>query len=159
MAGPATFRRLTKYLSDPLEQPVWPEGICLATFDPERDGDHVHALLTQIYAEASSPLPALDAWRDWLLTDPDYAPDTIFLARGPGKALVGICLCWKNAFIKDLAVAASHRRHGIGKALLLHSFAHFAQHGYESVELKVEIANRSGAERLYRSLGMTDMGR
>ena len=55
--------------------------------------------------------------------------------------------------MKDLAVAPSMRRQGLGAALLHHAFRVFRERGAAGIELKVHSDNPSGALRLYRSLG------
>ena len=55
--------------------------------------------------------------------------------------------------VKDLAVAPSMRRQGLGAALLHHAFRVFRERGAAGIELMVHSDNPSGALRLYRSLG------
>jgi ribosomal protein S18 acetylase RimI-like enzyme len=40
---------------------------------------------------------------------------------------------------------------------MLRAFDHFRARGAEGVELKVGLANRTGAQRLYRDLGMREI--
>lgn len=151
-----TFHHLQKDISGPLEAVVWPSGMSEAQFNPERDLSAVHQLLADSYSEAGNPFSDLESWSEWLTSDLEYSPDAIFLARGETGGLIGVCHCWTTGFIKDLAVTPAYRRKGIGKALLLRSFIHFAGKGTKTMQRKVEIANKTGAEALYRQLGMVE---
>jgi len=59
------------------------------------------------------------------------------------------------AHVGILGVHPSSRGQGLGRALLLGSFAALRDAGYATVTLNVEIDNRTGADKLYRSAGMT----
>ena len=60
--------------------------------------------------------------------------------------------------MKDLAVHPRVRRRGIGRALMLTAFHTFERRGARYVDLKVREENLN-AQRLYRDLGMTVVGR
>jgi ribosomal protein S18 acetylase RimI-like enzyme len=97
---------------------------------------------------------ALDDWWRDLLGDPEYSASTIFLAVDVHETIVGVAQCWTRAFLKDLVVSDAWRRKGVGEALLLEVFKAFQRRGSPYLDLKVEIRNPSGAERLYRRVGM-----
>ena len=86
---------------------------------------------------------------------PEYDPALLFLAVDDGRHVIGLAQCWTGAYLKDLAVAKSWRRRGLGEALVLHAFGVFRAMGAPHLDLKVEDGNPSGADRLYRRLGMT----
>lgn len=150
-------RQLRRHLAGPRQEPAWPEGVREARFRPERDLDDVHRLLVSAYPPNKNPFSSLRSWRRWLTSDPEYSPEAIFLARSTAGELLGVCQCWTSAFIKDLAVAPGQRRRGIGEALLMRSFAYFAGKGARFVDLKVKIGNPTGAERLYKKVGMVEV--
>jgi ribosomal protein S18 acetylase RimI-like enzyme len=56
-------------------------------------------------------------------------------------------------------VRRSWRRHGLGKALLLHAFRELARRGRTAVGLSVQEDNPTGAVRLYESVGMRPVSR
>ncbi|MFV0526036.1 MAG: GNAT family N-acetyltransferase [Acidimicrobiales bacterium] len=62
------------------------------------------------------------------------------------------------AHVLDVAVAPSHRRRGIGRALCLALGAAAHGHGLDALTLEVRAANH-GAIALYTGLGMTEVGR
>ena len=57
-------------------------------------------------------------------------------------------------WVSGLGVVASHRRRGIARAILLHSFGVFWRRGMQSVALGVDADSLTGATRLYESVGM-----
>jgi mycothiol synthase len=52
-------------------------------------------------------------------------------------------------------VLRSHRRRGIGMALLHHAFGEYYRRGYKGVTLGVDAENLTGALRLYKKVGMS----
>jgi len=57
-------------------------------------------------------------------------------------------------YVASLAVLPSHRGCGLGRALLLHSFAEFYAMGKRGAALAVDADSLTGATRLYESVGM-----
>jgi ribosomal protein S18 acetylase RimI-like enzyme len=135
-------------------RPVWPQGFAIAAFRPEY-AEAVHALLNGAYAKGGGSVAPFPTWWEQLQTDGEYDPELVLLARHSGGALVGVAQCWTSAFIKDLAVAEEWRGRGLGAALLQHAFNVFWTRGAPWVGLKVDNDNPSGAERLYRQVGMS----
>jgi ribosomal protein S18 acetylase RimI-like enzyme len=145
--------RMRRSLTDPVPEPVWPSGIRLVTFDPERHAEKIHALLVEAYARGGGYVEPFAIWWPSLQDDSDYDPALVFVAADRQDGIVGVAQCWTSAFVKDLAVAPSMRRQGLGAALLHHAFRVFRERGAAGIELKVHSDNPSGALRLYRSLG------
>jgi ribosomal protein S18 acetylase RimI-like enzyme len=96
----------------------------------------------------------LEEFKGW----PSYDPTLTVLAF-EGDRPVGISI--NNAaddgigWVADLGVLPGWRRRGIGKALLLRSFAELAARGQRAVRLGVDSENASGATHLYQGAGMT----
>ena len=144
---------LRRPLRHPEPEPSWPDGIAVRTFEPG-DAAAVHALLDEAYRAWDSryvPL-AHDDWLRWMTGDPDFDPTVWWLAQRDGE-LAGCALHWSTGFLKDLAVRAGERGRGLGAALVQQGLAEFARRGVESVGLKVDAANPTGAPRLYERLG------
>ena len=145
---------LRKILDDSTPAPFWPVGSRLARFRADRHAREAHALLSAGYRCGGGHLDPFDLWWAALRDDPEYDPKVFFLALDPGGRVIGAAQCWTSGFLKDLGVALRWRRRGLGEALLLHAFGAFRRQGAAHFDLKVERDNPSGAERLYRRLGM-----
>ena len=146
--------RLRKALGPSGERPQWPRGVRIAPFEPLRHAAAVHRLLTAAYRHGGGEIADFANWWAQLRADDEYSPDLVFVAVDRGDQVVGVAQCWTSAFVKDLAVDPAWRRCGLATALLLHAFVVFRRRGADAVDLKVEADNPSGAERLYRRLGM-----
>jgi mycothiol synthase len=133
--------------------PAWPDGVAVRTFDPA-DVRAVKRLLDEAYAAEPGyePLP-FDDWRTFMLGDPSYDPEAWFVAIA-GDEIVGAALTWKEGYVKDLVVSPRWRRRGLGKALMLQTFAEFRRRGIPRVTLKTDSGNPTQAVRLYEHLGM-----
>jgi ribosomal protein S18 acetylase RimI-like enzyme len=68
--------------------------------------------------------------------------------------MVGAVLNWQEGYVKDLAVHPHRRGRGLGKALMLQTFAEFARRGIPRVTLKTDSINPTQAWKLYARLGM-----
>ena len=87
-----------------------------------------------------------------------FDPNLWFLAC-EGNEIAGVAL---NVFAKEantgwvdhLSVRQAWRKRGIGKALLLHSFAEFYRRGIQHIKLSVDSKSLTNAPRLYESVGM-----
>ncbi len=132
--------------------PSWPAGV---TIRPWREGDApaVHALLVAAFAGGRERIPPYDEWKRRFTGDGSFEPATCFLALAD-RGLAGAALCWREGFVKDLAVAPAWRRRGLGEALLRHAVGVFAARGVAVVSLKVDASNPTGAVRLYERVGM-----
>ncbi|MEE1656583.1 GNAT family N-acetyltransferase [Microvirga sp. CF3062] len=149
--------RMRRFLADPVPAPVWPAGIRLVPFEPDRHAEAVHALLVEAYARGGGIVEPFAIWWPSLRDNSEYDPALVFVAADEQGKIVGLAQCWTSAFVKDLAVAPSMRRHGLGSALLHQVFHAFRGRGAASVDLKVHADNPSGALRLYRSLGFKEV--
>jgi ribosomal protein S18 acetylase RimI-like enzyme len=149
--------RMRRSLAGSIPDPVWPAGTRLAPFEPGRHAAGIHALLVEAYARGGGYVEPFPIWWPSLQGDSEYDPALCFLAVNDQDEIVGMAQCWTSAFIKDLAVAPSMRRQGLGSALLCHALRGFAERGAAYVDLKVHADNPTGAVRLYRSLGFDEI--
>jgi ribosomal protein S18 acetylase RimI-like enzyme len=134
-----------------LRKPAWPEGIRVRSFEPT-DAHSLHDLLERAYRLGGGTVAPFAEWLPQMTNDEEFDHELWFLAESQAT-IVGAVLCWTSAFVKDLVVAETWRRRGIGEALLLHAWGVLAARGADSVELKVQ-ADNSNAVRLYERLGM-----
>lgn len=143
---------LRKTLVGPLQPPRLPDNVELVAFDPKEHARATHTLLEKAYASGYGTVEPFDEWWVEVATDPEYDPDSIFTACDRSGLIAGIALCWSAPFVKDIAVARSWQRKGLGEALLRHAFVFYQQRGDAHIDLKVHSDNP--ALRLYRRLGM-----
>lgn len=156
MAGRRVIR-LRRSLAGPGPEPVWPAGIRPIPFEPERHAGQVHALLVEAYSRGGGTVEPFAIWWPSLRGDSEYDPALVFIAADGAGEVLGVAQCWTSAFVKDLAVAPSMRRQGLGSALLHHAFRVFRERGAGEIALKVDADNPSGALRLYLSLGFEEV--
>src|SRR6266496_3123853 len=115
--------KLEVELGPPPPEPSAPDGVVLRTYG-EGDAHAVRGLLDAAYSDWDKTYVPF-AHADWLafMTEHDsFDPACWFLAEDDGD-LVGVCLTWKEGWIKDLAVVPAARGRGLGEMLLRHAFA------------------------------------
>ena len=159
--------RMTADLTAGVDPPAWPDGITTRELEPEADGRAVHALVQAAFADVEgwSPRP-FEQWASFTLLRQGFEPGLCVLALGPAGELAGATIGqrFKDAggdegFVQYLAVARPWRRRGLGRALLLATFARMAAAGVPIVSLYVDADNSTGATRLYQAAGMRRAGR
>ena len=100
-----------------------------------------------------------EQWQHWFVKDPSFDSSLWFVAEADGE-LVGVAICNTRGndpglgWVRMLGVLRSHRRRGIGEALLRHAFAEFKRRGFERVGLGVDAESPTGAVALYERAGM-----
>jgi GNAT superfamily N-acetyltransferase len=89
-----------------------------------------------------------------------FDPTLWFLAMN-GDHIVGVSLCRQHGYdnpevgwVNTLGVRRPWRKHGIGLALLRHSFCELYCRGRRMAGLGVDAQNLTGALRLYENAGM-----
>jgi len=147
--------RLRRDLGRPFAAPAWPDGYRLRTLQAG-DASTLHALLVEVLGDATDP--DFEAWWAERAQDEEFEPDLCFLVFDGDGLLAAAACSWTSAFVKELAVRGSARRLGLGEALMLTVFAAFAARGAAHVDLKTNLAENADAVRLYRRLGMMEVG-
>lgn len=142
-------------LPDRIPVPQWPEGVTVRTFrGDDEEARRVKALLDLAYAAEPFHHPRpFEHWRRFMLEDPMFDAKAWFLAEAKGE-IVGAALNWDEGFVKDLVVHPDWRGRGLGKALMLQTFAEFSRRGLPRVTLKTDSNNPTQAWRLYERVGM-----
>jgi mycothiol synthase len=135
----------------------FPEGIELRPFIKD---EHAHAVLD---AQNES---FRDHWSNHDETYEQWAPrkfgrkefdPSLWMIAWDGDQIAGFS---QNRYrggigwIGTLGVRRPWRKHGLGEALLLHSFAEFYERGMKTIGLGVDAQNPTGATRLYQKVGM-----
>ena len=141
------------------EPPPGPEpihGIEIRPYQPS-DARDVHRVVDTAFSEwpGRDPEP-YEVWASDDLVHPKFAPEISPLAFD-GDELVGVILAADypelgEGWIMQLATKASHRRRGIGRALLRTTFGWFFERGRRMARLST--TSRTGALGLYERVGM-----
>jgi mycothiol synthase len=144
-------------LAGPPAEPRLPDGIAIRPFEPERDDRAVFEVDSAAFAGAPDFIPQpFDAWRVEHVEAAAVRPHASPLAWA-GDELAGFALNQMRApdlgYVEILAVDAAWRGRGLGRALLLRSFADLAAIGATAVGLGVAGHNER-ARGLYESVGM-----
>jgi mycothiol synthase len=139
--------------------PVWPDAVSVRTLQPgdERTFYEVHQETFEDHWEHTRR--AYDEWAHWMLAPERFRPELWFLALDDDEP-AGVSICFPDDVKEDvgwvaiLGVRRPWRRRGVGRALLLHSFAEFGGLGFRRVQLGVDADSLTGAVRLYEAAGM-----
>jgi mycothiol synthase len=143
---------------DELAEPRPPEGVRIRSMMPadERVAYETHE---ETFEDMWGHAPmSLEDWRHWLLGD-DHDWSLFFLAEAEGEP-AGVALCRPRptepdiGAIRVVGVRRAWRRHGVGRALMLHAFREFQRRGMRGASLGVDAESLTGAQRLYASVGM-----
>jgi len=144
--------------------PAVPDGISIRQFEPDTELAAL-AFVTQEafrdhYGFVESPMEQrISRLQHWMNAS-DHNPALWWVAEQDGE-LVGHNLCFDSnegdetiGYVGTLGVLRSHRGRGLGRALLLTSFAEFYDSGKKGASLGVDADSLTGATRLYESVGM-----
>jgi ribosomal protein S18 acetylase RimI-like enzyme len=147
--------RLRRHLDGDLSAAELPAGLVIRGLRPG-DPHTLHELLAEVLGDVVDP--SFEKWWQVRSADPEFDAELCFLAFEPAGYLVGAACCWTSGFVKELAVHPAMRRRGIGAALLGQVFAAFRARGLSHVDLKTNLTDNADAVRLYRRLGMVEVG-
>ncbi|MDX1990814.1 MAG: GNAT family N-acetyltransferase [bacterium] len=145
--------------------PVWPEGITVTTLEAFKDDKAVLRAHLDAFQDhrgfVQEPFEvAYERWNHWMLKDEHFDPSLWFLAMD-GEEIAGYSICiakaWddpEKGFVDILGVRRAYRRHGMGLALLHHTFGEFWKRGIKKVGLGVDATSITNAVALYERAGM-----
>ena len=146
-------------------KPVWPEGISMRLYDPDKDAFVVYQVDEEAFQDhfgyiKEPPEEAYEKFIHHMTGDDSYDPTLWFLAKD-GEEIVGICINRKygiedkdSGYVSSLGVKRSWRRKGIALALLQHTFGEYYRRGIKKVDLGVDAKSLTGATDLYLKAGM-----
>ncbi|KQN74774.1 hypothetical protein ASE94_00055 [Devosia sp. Leaf64] len=129
-------------------------GVNIGRFDEARHRLQAHLLLHSAYSNGLGYVPDVDPWWKGVSSDEEFDPALLTVAENESGEVIGFLHAWDSGFVKDVAVAASARRRGIGTALLNDIFHAFKRRGASRVDLKVMSTNYA-AIALYKAAGMS----
>jgi mycothiol synthase len=131
-----------------------PAGIRIRTYRHEVDADALYEAIEEAFVDhwGYEPYP-----RETHMEEIQrYEPGLVLVAM-EDEEVVGAVMAKPledRGWVDVVAVRKPWRGRGIARAMLLRSFAAMAARGYGSVMLNVDAESRTGATRLYESVGM-----
>jgi mycothiol synthase len=149
----------------PVPEPEFPKGIILRTFNPETDAEAVYRADNDAFRDhfgfVEMPFEeGFQRFKHFTIESEEFDPTLWFLAMD-GDQIAGFNLCRPHSYddpdlgwVGELGVLRPWRKHGLGLALLRHSFNEFYRRGRRKVGLGVDAQNLTGALRLYERAGM-----
>lgn len=146
---------LTMRGADPVGTPVWPDGVSLRPYVRGDDDELVHHLVyvdARFAAVPGHPDRPLEMWRQ-MYTAENFRGWIAHRDGRPVGWVMGRVQDDGIGWVHQLAVAVDERGHGLGRTLLLHSFADLRADGAIDLGLTVQAAN-DRAIGLYRSVGL-----
>lgn len=156
-----TFERLRLSHGGAVTVPPPPPGVTVHGVAAESDLRTFHRLHLSAFADhwGGEPERSFDDWLAWQRSHAGLREDLWRIAVADGEP-VGICsgsdvrADFGVAYIPLLGVVRSARGRGIAKHLLYDQFALSAARGFPATELTVDATSQTGADQLYRSVGM-----
>ena len=143
-------------LDEPPPPPEVPPGIAIRAYAAS-DAREVHRVVDAAFTEweGRDPEP-YEVWAPQVLAQPAFRPELSPLALD-GDEIVGVVISCDypelgEGWIQQLATTATHRRQGIGRALLQTSFGWFYEAGRRVAGVSTD--SRTGALGLYEKVGM-----
>jgi ribosomal protein S18 acetylase RimI-like enzyme len=150
--------------------PIWPEGISLRPYDPDKDARAVFETDEEVFRDhfgyvETDPEQEFARFMHHMAGDDSFDPSLWFLAMD-GDEIAAICLCRRYGaedpeagYVSSLGVKRPWRRQGLAQALLIHAFGEFYRRGKRKVELGVDGESLTGATELYKKVGMYELRR
>ncbi len=152
-----SFWRMEIDLAQLPPAPQWPDGITVHAMNPDSEVHATFEAVEEAFADHwGHVLQTFDDWAARSIARDDFDASLFFLAMdGDQVAGTSLCYLWPDlGWVRYLAVRRPWRQHGLGMALLRHSFGEFHRRGARKVGLGVDSENTTGATRLYERAGM-----
>ena len=139
-----------------------PAGISIRNPIIEQVEQKIYEVIQSAFERPGRTRPSFEDWTGFMLRPEIFKPEFWFLAM-KGEEMVGACLSYEYAesdqgWVRQLGVLESHRRTGLGSALLQTAFNEFYKHGFKKVGLAVESDNQR-AIHFYENVGMKQIRR
>jgi GNAT superfamily N-acetyltransferase len=154
--------RMRRDLSGAECAPPVPDGVDLRSVRPDREDQLriCHRLHVEAFADTDhADLRDYPAWRAWVGSWCSVPWDEWWLAEVTGVSAAVLMsanhsLEQNEGWVSRLAVDRAFRGRGLARLLLQVAFAAYAAKGRTAAGLTVDVANPTGAYRLYESVGM-----
>ena len=156
--SPAQYHwRMEINLKEAPPTPSFPSGIELRPFIQGEQDEAILRANNEAFREHPGHIDwSLEEWRRYRYDDPEYDP-TLWMIAWDGDEIAGYSINRYRTgigWIRTLGVRPQWRKHGLGEALLYHSFGEYYRRGMKTVGLGVNANNPTGATRLYQKVGM-----
>jgi len=155
-----SFLIMETLLTEPPPASQWADGLTVRGFVPGQDEEVTYRTDEEAAEDKGYHTPlSYEGWRKRMRMDAEGFDPSLWFLAFDGDELVGVAL---NLYAKEsatgwvdhLSVRRNWRKRGIGKALLLHSFAEFHRRDLHRIKLSVDSKSLTNAPRLYHSVGM-----
>jgi ribosomal protein S18 acetylase RimI-like enzyme len=136
-----------------------PPGVTLTNWQPTLSDQFFQAYDAAFRERPGFPGWSAAEWVDSWTTD-NFRPEWSLLARADNVPL-GFLTAAANpphGFVVQVGVIPSHRRLGLGSALIVETMRRMQSAGTVSIQLTVNV-NNPGAIQVYAELGFTTIGR
>jgi mycothiol synthase len=147
-------------LDEPPPPPLWADGINVRTFIKGQDEQATYRTDEEAAVDKGYHDPlSYEAWEKRMRMDQESFDPSLWFLACEGNDIAGVALNLyaqqsNTGWVDHLSVRPAFRKRGIGKALLLHSFAEFYRRNIRQVKLSVDSKSLSNVPRLYESVGM-----
>ncbi len=160
------FVKMYRPLTDTPAPPPLPEGMELVTWSDALDRE-IWTVNNTAFGDHWGSVPmSWEDWRAWYAEDPDsFLPEHSFIALEEGQ-VAAYCMCEQDPeeierigtrvfWVGRLGTLPSHRRQGLGTALLLSSLDRARKSGFEAAALSVDEDSQTNATAIYERAGFT----
>jgi ribosomal protein S18 acetylase RimI-like enzyme len=166
LAAVRAMHRMRIDFAEPPPTPIWPDGLVIRPFDPERDLRALCAASEEAFRDHWGRVPSTleeeeHGWVEWMRWQGDAFDGSLSTLAWDGDRVAGFALGRPHlpldltrGVVASLAVRSAWRRKGLGFALLVSALGEFHRRGCASVELLVDSGGLTGAMRLYERAGM-----
>lgn len=156
---------MERVMDTPPEPPVIPKGIVIRPIIAPAEYEEIHRVDQEAFRDhwghVDQPFEETFAQLMHFIQESGKHDPALWFVAMDGDRMAGISLCRlvanadpESGWVDTLAVRKEYRKHGVGLALLLHSFREFSQRGQRKAQLGVDSGNLTGALRLYQRAGM-----
>lgn len=158
------FWRMRIDFNGAVSVPVWPDGIQVRSMQPGEERKAIEALRAAFHDHwGHVDVPFEDEFKRWqhFMSTGDWFNPSLWFFAMDGEDIAGFSFCRASldgepdlGWVGQLGVLRPWRNHGLGLALLQHSFVELQRLGQPSVGLGVDSSSLTGATRLYEKAGM-----
>ncbi|MBW4690687.1 MAG: GNAT family N-acetyltransferase [Lyngbya sp. HA4199-MV5] len=162
------FYRMTRPLADSIPEAQFPAGFSVRQVEVDRDAIAWVEMFNQSFIDHWNHHPLTIEQFKHYRTEPDYNPELDRVAVAADGTFAAFCT--GQIYVKDnqrnernegwinvLGTRRGFRRLGLGRAMLLSGLEQLRAIGVETALLGVDSENPSGALRLYKAVGFTQL--